>query len=70
MAEKDGICAVRPKVAGCNQKALIFWVFRLGTILRNEKYEGCPNFLFWGFRHQVTSCTNSSSLQLGAEASS
>jgi hypothetical protein len=70
MTEKEGICAVRPKVGGCNQKAPIFWVFRLGTILSNEKYEVCPNFLFWGFCHQVPSCTNSSSLQLGAEASS
>jgi hypothetical protein len=27
MAEKEGICAVRSKVGGCNQKALIFGCF-------------------------------------------
>jgi hypothetical protein len=27
MAEKGGICVVRPKVGGCNQKALIFGCF-------------------------------------------
>jgi hypothetical protein len=27
MAEKEGISAVRPKMAGCNQKALIFGCF-------------------------------------------
>jgi hypothetical protein len=27
IAEKEGICAVRPKVGGCNQKALIFGCF-------------------------------------------
>jgi hypothetical protein len=47
-----------------------FWGFRLGTILSNEKYEGCPNFLSWGCRHQVPSCTNCSNLQLGVEVSS
>jgi hypothetical protein len=47
-----------------------FWGFRLGTILSNEKYEGCPNFLSWGCRHQVPSCINFANLQLGAEASS
>jgi hypothetical protein len=47
-----------------------FWGFRLGTILSNEKYEGCPSFWSWGCHHQVPSYTNFSSLQLGAEASS
>jgi hypothetical protein len=47
-----------------------FWVFRLGTILNNDKYEGCPSFLSWGCHHQVSSYTNFSSLQLEAEASS
>jgi hypothetical protein len=68
MAEKEGICAVRPKVGGLKDSH--FLVFRLGTILSNEKYEGCPNFLSWGCHHQVSSYTNFSSLQLGAEASS
>jgi hypothetical protein len=47
-----------------------FLVFRLGTILSNEKYEGCPSFLSWGSYHQVSSYTNFSSLQLGTEANS
>jgi hypothetical protein len=51
-------------------KRLSFLGFRLGTILSNEKYKGCPNFLSWGCRHRVASYTNFSSLQLRAEASS
>jgi hypothetical protein len=69
MAEKEGSCAVRPKLGGCNQKALIFGV-STRAILSNERYEGCPNFLSWGCHHQVPSYTNFYSLQLRAEASS
>jgi hypothetical protein len=31
MAKKEGICAIRPKLAGCNQK-----VFILGVLARDN----------------------------------
>jgi hypothetical protein len=45
-------------------------VFQPEVISNNEQCEGCPNCLSWCCHHQASSCTNFSSLQLGAGASS
>jgi hypothetical protein len=37
MAKKEGICAIRPKMAGCNQEGSHFWVFQPRTILNSEQ---------------------------------